>query len=216
MVCFTSRPFYQFPLLEGERRRLDLLNQPPQMLVTPSVVRLQCVPQFGIRKRAICLQPLIQELRQHPVDQLESGYLCATARHLLEQATQEAFWKSPPSELEDFESSLIAFVRQMMAESRRLGVFVSRATFNQRSREGAWDEFRGPRGRHRTQDGFNRRVRIRDTHFATLGLEATASLTDVKSAYREMVKQHHPDQGGTVQDFLQLQEAYEFLLTEVF
>ena len=41
-----------------------------------------------------------------------------------------------------------------------------------------------------------------------LGHSASSSLQDVKSAYRQMVKQRHPDLGGTVQDFLQLQEAY--------
>ena len=39
---------------------------------------------------------------------------------------------------------------------------------------------------------------------------------EVKTAYRDMVKQHHPDQGGSVQDFLHLQEAYEYLLTHVY
>jgi curved DNA-binding protein CbpA len=43
-----------------------------------------------------------------------------------------------------------------------------------------------------------------------------ATVADVKAAYRERVKQFHPDQGGTVQDSLRVQEAYEHLLTEVF
>ena len=53
-------------------------------------------------------------------------------------------------------------------------------------------------------------------HFGMLGLPSTATLEEVKTAYREKVKEHHPDQGGTVPEFIQLQEAYEFLLTEVF
>ena len=49
-----------------------------------------------------------------------------------------------------------------------------------------------------------------------LGLTPAATVDEVKAAYRERVKAHHPDQGGKVPDFLRLQEAYEFLMTRVF
>jgi curved DNA-binding protein CbpA len=38
----------------------------------------------------------------------------------------------------------------------------------------------------------------------------------VKAAYRDKVKQLHPDSDGSVPEFLRVQEAYEFLLTQVF
>jgi len=43
-----------------------------------------------------------------------------------------------------------------------------------------------------------------------------ATLAEVKAAYREKVKERHPDSGGSVPEFLRLQEAYEYLLTQVF
>lgn len=44
--------------------------------------------------------------------------------------------------------------------------------------------------------------------YAELGLPAGASLDDVKSAYREKVKQVHPDQGGDENEFKRVREAY--------
>jgi hypothetical protein len=44
--------------------------------------------------------------------------------------------------------------------------------------------------------------------FAVLGLPASASEGEVRAAYREKVKAVHPDQGGDMDDFKQLQEAY--------
>jgi DnaJ-domain-containing protein 1 len=161
--------------------------------------------------------PLSPEQRTQIYDQLPSGYLRATARHMLDQATQEAFWKEPPPELEQLEEELIAFVRHLLAESRRLGVYLSKAEFEAASARQAWDEtFGKARPGARPGNGFRRDAAVREAYFATLGLPSSATLQDVKAAYRTMVKQRHPDQGGTVQDFLQLQEAYEFLLTEVF
>jgi len=44
--------------------------------------------------------------------------------------------------------------------------------------------------------------------FETLGLAPTASQADVRSAYRERLKTVHPDQGGDVEEFRRLREAY--------
>ncbi|MCU4717287.1 J domain-containing protein [Halapricum hydrolyticum] len=44
--------------------------------------------------------------------------------------------------------------------------------------------------------------------FARLGLPAGASLADVRDAYRERVKEVHPDQGGDEDTFRQVREAY--------
>jgi len=49
------------------------------------------------------------------------------------------------------------------------------------------------------------------THYATLGVADTATPDEVKSAYRKLAKQHHPDLGGDVTKFQQISEAYETL-----
>jgi hypothetical protein len=44
--------------------------------------------------------------------------------------------------------------------------------------------------------------------FSELGLPANAEMDDVKSAYRQRVKEVHPDQGGSEQEFRRVREAY--------
>jgi DnaJ-domain-containing protein 1 len=168
--------------------------------------------------RQVQTQPLPAEQRQAIYEELESDYLRATARHLLDEALNEAFWKSPPPELEALRSRFIIFARTMTNTARRLGVYSTRKAFEEEAFRAAGQEgaSAGGNGRYGARPGNRNDRRAEHTHFAALGLEPTASLNEVKNAYRDRVKQHHPDQGGTVQDFLRLQEAYEYLLTEVF
>lgn len=52
------------------------------------------------------------------------------------------------------------------------------------------------------------------THYDTLGLKKTATAGEVKSAYRKLVLQHHPDRSKDPRSrdiFLQVAEAYEIL-----
>ena len=44
--------------------------------------------------------------------------------------------------------------------------------------------------------------------FAELGLRQTATLDEVKSAYRDRVKTVHPDHGGDEEEFKRVREAY--------
>ncbi len=44
-----------------------------------------------------------------------------------------------------------------------------------------------------------------------LGLELTATKSEIELRYRTMAMQHHPDRGGDTQDFLQLQQAISTL-----
>lgn len=48
-------------------------------------------------------------------------------------------------------------------------------------------------------------------HYATLGVNKTASADEIKSAFRRLAKQHHPDLGGDQAKFQQINEAYETL-----
>lgn len=46
----------------------------------------------------------------------------------------------------------------------------------------------------------------------TLGLEPSATLTEIKRAYRVRALETHPDRGGTAEDFRKVQSAYESAL----
>ena len=47
--------------------------------------------------------------------------------------------------------------------------------------------------------------------YKELGLEKNATKSEVKSSYRSLVKQHHPDAGGEKERFLAIQNAWETL-----
>lgn len=53
-----------------------------------------------------------------------------------------------------------------------------------------------------------RTERQRETAFAALGLPPTASLDEVREAYRDRVKAVHPDHGGDPDAFHRVREAY--------
>ncbi len=48
--------------------------------------------------------------------------------------------------------------------------------------------------------------------FAVLGLRWGASSEAIKRAHRRLVKTHHPDQGGAVDDFRRIHAAYQLLM----
>ncbi|MFC6787803.1 J domain-containing protein [Halobaculum halobium] len=45
----------------------------------------------------------------------------------------------------------------------------------------------------------------------TLGVDADASQSEVKAAYRDRVKETHPDSGGDEDEFKRVNRAYETL-----
>jgi len=49
------------------------------------------------------------------------------------------------------------------------------------------------------------------THYETLGVAENATPEELKSAFRRLAKQHHPDVGGDVAKFQQINEAYNTL-----
>lgn len=50
---------------------------------------------------------------------------------------------------------------------------------------------------------------------AILDLDQTATLDDARVAFRQKVKQHHPDVGGDVEDFHKFQQAWEHAQQEL-
>lgn len=48
-------------------------------------------------------------------------------------------------------------------------------------------------------------------YYEVLGLEPTCSPKEIQLAYRQMAKQHHPDNGGDVDKFHAISEAYDVL-----
>ena len=61
---------------------------------------------------------------------------------------------------------------------------------------------------NQTQDRDQRRVAA----LSVLGLEWGASKQAIKQAHRRLVKQHHPDVGGTAEAFRRVNDAYQFLV----
>jgi curved DNA-binding protein len=48
-------------------------------------------------------------------------------------------------------------------------------------------------------------------YYTVLGVQPTATPEQIKTAYRKLAIQHHPDQGGDAEKFKQVTEAYEVL-----
>ncbi|MDH5752139.1 MAG: DnaJ domain-containing protein [Deltaproteobacteria bacterium] len=153
-------------------------------------------------RRRMITTPLEEPARRELSARLKSDYQRATARHLLEEATSELFWKNPPPELELTGARFSVFGQIMMEASIRLGVYSGGRRQDNAGRQGGG---RPPPGRN---------VAGKAMHLAVLGLGPEAGLAEVRSAYRAKVKQHHPDRGGAQRDFQRIQEAYEYLAGE--
>ena len=54
-------------------------------------------------------------------------------------------------------------------------------------------------------------MKMRNNPWDILGIEQSASLEDVKLAYKRLALVYHPDKGGTDTDFARIQQAYEVL-----
>ena len=48
-------------------------------------------------------------------------------------------------------------------------------------------------------------------YFNILGVDASASNDQIRSAYKKLAMQHHPDRGGDQIRFQEIQEAYNVL-----
>ena len=48
---------------------------------------------------------------------------------------------------------------------------------------------------------------------SVLGLEQAATQDDIKQAFRRLVKQHHPDVGGSAEAFRRVNDAYQLLIS---
>ena len=50
-----------------------------------------------------------------------------------------------------------------------------------------------------------------DHAYKILGVQKSASMSDIKKAHRKLARETHPDKGGTEETFRDVQEAYETL-----
>ena len=81
---------------------------------------------------------------------------------------------------------------------------------------GAWKRIRAgmppfPTRAPRPTVAGDDRVRPVDP-YGLLGIAATATLDDVKAAFRKKALEHHPDQGGTPEAFMAMKRAYDAIV----
>lgn len=100
-------------------------------------------------------------------------------------------------------------------DGRRGGGAGARQRTRSDADEGARRTRRGPRDRYQGDTRSRRRQRHRDHRRQRarelLGVSADADETALRAAYRERVKETHPDRGGDPEAFKQVQWAYDYL-----
>lgn len=52
-------------------------------------------------------------------------------------------------------------------------------------------------------------------YYEVLGISITKDKTTIKSAYRKLCLQYHPDKGGSKEKFIEINQAYEYLMAHV-
>lgn len=48
-------------------------------------------------------------------------------------------------------------------------------------------------------------------YYDILGIDESASESDIKTAFRKLAMKHHPDKGGDAEQFKKINEAYQVL-----
>lgn len=61
---------------------------------------------------------------------------------------------------------------------------------------------------------FREKFGLKTNNYEVLGLEKTASKEEIKKAYRKLCKIHHPDVGGNIEKFREINQAYEMLIAK--
>ncbi len=73
-----------------------------------------------------------------------------------------------------------------------------------------WPSSNRPAGRRRAASCYHLRVTLREAYL-TLGLPPEATAAQVKTAYRRLAAETHPDRGGDATTFIRVRAAYEIL-----
>jgi hypothetical protein len=62
--------------------------------------------------------------------------------------------------------------------------------------------------------GKYRRHDLSADHYRTLGLVRGATEEQIRSAFKDKAKTHHPDKGGKQEEFVRIRQAYEALMKD--
>ncbi|MBP1986948.1 J domain-containing protein [Halolamina salifodinae] len=161
----------------------------------------------GARRQRAAIRAFFEEIGEPFYEDYEVGYT-QVAFYLPERDVAITFDPRAFLRLDDTDTFVILCEHELRIATlaRRLPFDVGRPSGSRtsgrrtggrrRSRERRGTEARAPRGK------------AVDDAFDTLGLARDADEDAVKTAYREQVKEVHPDQGGSQEEFQQLQDAY--------
>ncbi len=188
--------------------RQQLLRQQAPGSVFRGDVSAERVEAWG---EALARHPRWRELRVGASARVGETLVFSGLRGLLEHLRSQ--WSDPRAQLEEeldrrlpgLGSALRQALRGPQTKAR-LAVRVAFAMYGVRASEWLTES---PLGVVAAEDSTDPE---RAAAFAVLGLRWGASSEAIKRAHRRLVKTHHPDQGGAVDDFRRIHAAYQLLM----